>query len=35
MTKHILPDNFNICYGIYLELADINGIGMPDANTMH
>ena len=30
MIKHILPYNFNICYRIYLKLAELNGIGMPD-----
>ena len=30
-TKHILPYNFNICYRIYLNFTEINGIGMPDA----
>ena len=34
MTKHTLPYNFNICYGIYLKLTDISGIGMASANIM-
>ena len=32
MTKHILPYNFNICYGIYLKITGINGLSMPGAN---
>ena len=35
MTTHILPYNFNICYGIYLKLTDVSGIGMQDANIMY
>ena len=31
MTKHIFPNNFNICYCIYLKLIGINGLDRPDA----
>ena len=34
-TKHIFPNNFNICYCIYLKLSGINGLDMPDAIIMH
>ena len=34
-TKHMLPYNFNNCYGIYLKLTDINGVGMPGTNKLH
>ena len=32
ITTHILPYNFIICYGNYLKLTDVIGIGMQDAN---
>ena len=35
MTKQSLPYDFNISYSIYLKLTEINGIGMPDANSKH
>ena len=35
ITTHILPYNFNICYGIYRKLTDVSGTGMQDANIMH
>ena len=34
MTKHNFPYNFNICYRIYLKPAEINEIGIPDANIL-